>query len=83
MEHGYTVYVVRSMRNGWLYIGMTRDVSRRLREHNRGHNTSTRGKGPFQVVHQEQFASRGEARQREKKLKSGAGREWLNAALRG
>ncbi len=81
MDEAYTVYVLRSEHNGWFYIGMTNDVDRRLREHNGGHNRSTKGKGPFVLVHAESFATRAEARSREKKLKTGAGREWLKARL--
>ena len=46
------VYVLRSDKNGWLYIGLTKDVDRRLSEHNRGYNRSTKGKGPFRLVYQ-------------------------------
>ena len=77
MGNGYTVYVLRSLRNGWFYIGMTDDLDRRVREHNRGYNRSTKGKGPFAVIHSEQFATRPEARGREKHLKTTKGREWL------
>jgi putative endonuclease len=74
---GWTVYVLRSLRNGWLYIGLTNDVTRRLQEHNRGYNCSTKGKGPFELVHQELHETRAEARTREKYLKTGAQRELL------
>jgi putative endonuclease len=77
----WTVYVLRSVKNGWLYIGLTNDVERRVREHNRGYNRSTKGKGPFELVHSEVFASRPEARAREKQLKTGTGREWLKAII--
>jgi len=73
----WTVYVLKSLKNGWLYIGMTDNLERRLREHNRGYNRSTKGKGPFLVSHSEPFHTRTDARQREKHLKTGAGREWL------
>ncbi|KKM28226.1 hypothetical protein LCGC14_1566810 [marine sediment metagenome] len=74
----WTVYVLRSHKNGWLYIGLTNDVARRLREHNRGYNRSTRGKGPFELIRTEILPTRAQARAREKQLKSGSGREMLN-----
>lgn len=73
----YTVYVLHSFRNGWLYIGLTDNLRRRLKQHNRGYERATRGKGPFEVIYTESFESRQEARTREKQLKSGSGREWL------
>jgi putative endonuclease len=81
LERRHFIYVLRSLRNGWLYVGMTRDIARRLGEHNRGHNRSTKGKGPFELLHSEAFASRAEARERERQLKSGAGREWIKAVI--
>ena len=76
----WTVYVLRSVKNGNLYIGLTNNLGRRLREHNRGYNRSTKSKGPFQVIHSETFTTRQKAREREVKLKSGMGREWLKTA---
>jgi putative endonuclease len=72
------VYVLRSLRNGRLYTGSTNDLKRRLREHQRGKNPYTRHAGPFTLAHTEQFETRLEARQRERALKSGQGRAFLN-----
>ena len=77
----YTVYVLRSLKNGRLYIGMTSDLARRMAEHNRGHNKSTKGRGPFELVHTERFPTRPQAREREKVLKSGRGREMIKRSL--
>jgi predicted GIY-YIG superfamily endonuclease len=79
----WTVYVLRSQYNGGLYIGMTCDLKRRLHEHNRGYNKSTKGKGPFDLLWSEQFPDREHARAREKYLKSVAGREWIKKTLVG
>jgi len=79
-SQSWVVYVLRSRRTGWLYIGLTNDIRRRLREHNRGYNRSTKGRGPFELLRTESFATRPEARLREKYLKSGTGREQLKAA---
>ena len=77
----WTVYVLRSLKNGWFYIGMTSALAVRLLHHNRGYNRSTKGKGPFVLVHSERFGSRGEARVREKELKSTPGRMFLHRLL--
>ena len=79
----FTVYVLRSLRNGRHYVGFTsRAVEQRLEEHNRGFpkGWSSRN-GPFEVIHQETHRSEREARWRERFLKSGQGREWLRARL--
>jgi len=79
----FTVYVLRSLRNGRHYVGFTsRRVEQRLEEHNRGYprGWSSRNR-PFEVIYQEVHGSEGEARARERFLKTGRGREWLRARL--
>ncbi len=81
----FTVYVLRSLRNGQRYLGFTsRPVEARLREHNRGYPKGwTSRNRPFELVLTEEFPSEGDARARERYFKSGAGREWLKKTLAG
>jgi putative endonuclease len=74
----FFVYVLRSDMDGHRYIGMTENVANRLAEHNAGRVRSTASRRPFRVELVEEFLTRAEARQREKYLKSGAGRRFLN-----
>lgn len=74
-------YALQSKRDGWLYIGMSSDVKKWLEEHNRGYDRSTRSRGPFELFYVEDCSSRREAREREKFLKSGMGREFLRSQL--
>jgi putative endonuclease len=76
-EGQWFAYVLRSQKDGGLYVGMTMDVKERVKEHNRGYNSSTRSRVPFTLIYSEKCASRGEAREREKYFKSGKGREFL------
>jgi putative endonuclease len=75
----FTVYVLRSKRNGRRYIGCTNDFDRRLEEHLRGQSTYTRNTGPYELVYKEEFLTLKEARKRESFLKSGKGREFLKS----
>nr|WP_262917457.1 GIY-YIG nuclease family protein [Zunongwangia pacifica] len=77
----YYVYVLRSLKDGRLYKGMTQDVEKRLKQHNQGENRSTKGFIPWELVFTEKFKSRAEARKYEKYLKSGSGREFLKEIL--
>ena len=75
----FTVYVLRSKKSGKRYVGITaKDPEERLRQHNEGASTWTRGHRPFELVYQEIFANKAEALKRERELKSGHGREFLD-----
>lgn len=76
----YTVYVLVNKDNR-LYIGLTNNLSRRLREHFNRYNSSTKPYRPFSLLYREEFASRPETRKREKYLKSGVGRKWIKEEL--
>jgi putative endonuclease len=64
------VYVLRSVSTGAFYVGSTSDLSRRLAEHQRCHSAYIRGRGPWQLVYQEEFADLRAARRRERQIKS-------------
>ena len=63
----YYVYLLVS-EDGKTYIGYTSDLRRRLNEHNKGLNKSTRGR-KWKLVYYEAFLSEKDAKEREKKLK--------------
>ena len=76
----YYVYVLRNPA-GRHYTGHALDTLYRLGQHNSGISKSTKNRGPWSLVHQEQFAKRSEAMRRERYLKSGKGREELRRIL--
>ena len=81
----FWVYVLISESTGKRYTGQTDDLDRRLTEHNGAsinlRRYTSRDAGPWKLVHSELYPSRAEAMRREKWLKSGIGREWLNATI--
>ena len=74
----YSVYVLKNAHNR-LYIGHTGDLNQRLNQHNFGYGGRefTHGKGPWQMIHWEDYPTRTAAMKRERGLKSGRGRAWL------
>ncbi len=78
----FTVYVLRCETTGQRYTGQTDNLDARLAEHNgHSHNPrkhTSRHPGPWCLIHREEFATRSEAMRRERWLKSGAGRGWLD-----
>ena len=68
---GFTVYILRSVRDGSLYVGHTNDLSRRLGQHNNPTAKSyTAQRGPWVLVHAEEHPARSDAVARERFLKS-------------
>jgi len=77
----YFVYVLWSQHLRKRYVGCTKDLDRRLKEHNAGKNRFTKGWAPWMLLHREVFGTLSEATRRESFLKSGAGRAWLDEEL--
>lgn len=73
------VYALRSTIKNYIYVGMTGDLERRIKEHNSGKNKSTKAYQPFVLIYTESFPDRVSARLKEKYLKSGSGKEFLKA----
>jgi len=66
----YSVYLVRC-RDGSLYTGIAKDVSRRIAEHEQGATGAKylRGKGPLELVFQRPVGNRGLAQRIEHRIK--------------
>jgi len=58
---------------------MTQDLSKRILEHNRGKMKSTKAYVPWKLVYSEEYLDRMDARKREKFLKSGKGRDYIES----
>jgi predicted GIY-YIG superfamily endonuclease len=71
------VYVLVSEKNTEMrYTGMTRNLTRRLRMHNRGRIGHTSRNAPWKIETALAFRSQAKARRFERYLKSGSGREF-------
>ena len=77
----FYVYVLKSQRDFKRYIGYTETLHKRFDDHNSGLCKSTKSRKPFELIYSEKFRTRSEAMKREKFLKSGKGREYLNSIL--
>ncbi len=64
----FFVYILRN-RQGRLYIGQTSDAELRLRRHNDKRSFWTKSRGPWVVVHTEEYPTRAAALARERSLK--------------
>jgi len=64
------LYILKSLKDGNHYIGITSNLSERLKYHNNGGVRSTKNRIPFVMIYNEKYSTMSEARQREKYLKS-------------
>ncbi len=77
MKESVWTYVLKSEIDGSLYVGISKDVKRRIKEHNSGKTSSNRSKTPYILILKEKCENYREARKREQFWKSGFGREKL------
>ncbi|MCU0368339.1 MAG: GIY-YIG nuclease family protein [Cyclobacteriaceae bacterium] len=71
------VYVIKSQVIDFTYIGSTKDIDRRLREHNEGKSQSTKAYKPFELIAYVAVQSELKARELEKYFKTGSGKAIL------
>lgn len=77
------VYMLRSHKTKWLYIGFTSDLRNRLIEHQTGKNYSTKKYLPVGLIYYEAYISKKDAIEREKILKQhGSGVQKLKERLK-
>ena len=80
----YFVYAIKSVKDNRIYVGMSTNPNKRLREHNGGQVFSTKGFRPWILIFLESCgSSRVYTRTREKYWKSGIGKEKLKTKYSG
>jgi len=78
----FYVYVLESELNGELYTGFTNDLKRRILEHNKGLNLSTKRYKPWHLIYYEACLSEVDAYRREHYLKTTQGGRLLKRRLK-
>ena len=77
----FYTYVLKSKKDGELYIGFSSDLKKRLGEHNKGLVDITKHRRPFELVYYEACRNKEKALAREKSLKTGFGRSYLKRRI--
>jgi putative endonuclease len=78
----FYVYILQSQSDDGLYIGFSKDLRRRMEEHQAGKSFSTSYRGPWRLIYYEAYLDEEDALGRERYLKSGGGRRFLKSQLR-
>jgi putative endonuclease len=81
-ETMFYVYVLHSVKDNGLYIGYSTDSRRRLTIHRSGDAFATSYRGLWKLIYYEAYTQEADALGREKYLKSGSGRRFLQSQLR-
>jgi len=77
----FYVYVLHSLEDHGLYIGVSMDLRRRMAEHKGRASFATKYRGPWKFIYYEAYTERLDAEGRERYLKSGSGRWFLRQQL--
>lgn len=78
----FYTYILQSLKDFNHYTGYTNNLRRRIEEHQKGKNFATSFRRPFKLIYYEASLDINDAKQREKYLKSTAGRRFLAKRLR-
>ena len=70
MERYHYVYILRSQKDKKFDVGYTRNVQKRLEEHNSGRVRSTKDRRPLKLIYWEGCINQQDATRREKYLKT-------------
>jgi putative endonuclease len=77
----FYVYVLRSDNDAGFYIGYSANLRKRLREHKQGLAFATSFRGPWKLIYYEAYLEQADALGRQRYLKSGNGRRFLQLQL--
>ena len=75
----FFVYAISSIKQDYIYVGLTDHVIRRFHDHNNGLEKTTRPYLPFQLIFSKEYPDRKKARKSEKYYKSGSGKRYLKS----
>jgi putative endonuclease len=78
----FYTYVLVSLRDRRLYTGCTDDLRKRIQAHQRGKVRSTADRSPLSLIYYEACLHRDDAFRRERFLKTGKGKRFLENRLR-
>jgi putative endonuclease len=74
--------VLQSQKDQNWYTGHTKNLKKRLKEHNDGKNLSTKNRRPLKLIYFEGCLNEEDSRARKKYLKSGMGKRYIKNRLK-
>jgi putative endonuclease len=77
----YYFYILRSLKNGKLYLGFSPDLKARIKSHNKGENKATKPNIPYELIFYSAFKNEKDAINSEQYFKTTAGWKRLHRML--
>ena len=78
----FYTYILKSEKNGRIYMGYTNNLRKRLNEHNKGKSYYTNRDKPYLLIYYEACLNKDDAESRELFLKSGMGKRYVKNRLK-
>ena len=75
-------YVLQSETDGKFYVGCTKDLKLRFKQHQKGQVDSTKNRRPFKLIYYEACLEQEDAYHRERYLKTYNGKRFLHKRLK-
>ncbi len=78
----YYVYVLKSEKDNNMYVGYTKNLRQRIKNHNESKVKSTKNRRPFRLLYYEACLNQKDATHREKYLKTSWGKRYIKNRLK-
>lgn len=78
----FYVYILHNKQKNFIYVGYSKNLKQRIKQHNSGKSKSTKAYKPLKLIFYEAYPTKSDAKRREKYLKSNKGKTTLMTMLR-
>ena len=78
----FFVYILQSQSTGRYYVGQSKNLDERVAYHNASYSKSLKNRGPWKLVHFEEYLTRGDAIRREIYIKKLTDRRYIERLIR-
>ncbi|MEN6386197.1 MAG: GIY-YIG nuclease family protein [Phycisphaerales bacterium] len=78
----YYTYVLECKKTNTFYTGCTNNLKQRIEQHKKGEVGYTRSRLPIKLIYFEACLNKSDAFRREKYLKTGMGKKYLNSRIK-
>jgi putative endonuclease len=77
----HSIYVLKSLKDGKLYIGCTSNLGKRIISHNNGDVKSTKSRRPLKLIYNENYINKYKAFNKERYYKTAKGKKEIKEKI--